>query len=194
MQIFASALNPQGRAGFVMSNASGDAGNAEKEIRKKMVDTGLVDIIISVGSNMFMNATLSCTLWFFDKRKKGSDRQNKILFINAQDIFTEIDRAHNTWTNEQIQEIADIVRRYRKEKGEAKYKDIKGRCKVVTLNEVRGNEYSLNPGRYVEIIEREISDVDFNARMKELMSMFSSLTKEAHELEKKIQEDWKKIL
>jgi type I restriction enzyme M protein len=143
---------------------------------------------------MFLNATLSCTLWFFDKGKAGTDRQKKVLFINAQDIFIEIDRAHSTWTEEQIQEIAGIARRYRKESGYEKYKDIKGRCKVAILDEIRANDYSLNPGRYVEIIEKEMDDVDFEARMKELMGEFTNLTAEAHTLEKKIQEDWKKIL
>lgn len=194
MQMFASALNPQGRAGFVMANSASDAGNAEKGIRRKMVETGMVDVIVSVGNNMFMNATLSCTLWFFDKRKTGTNRQNKILFINAQNIFTPIDRAHSEWTNEQIQEIASIVRRYREEKGEEKYQDIKGRCKVATLEEIRTNDYSLNPGRYVEIIEKEMSNVDFEARMKELMTEFTTLSKEAHNLEQKIQNDWKSIL
>jgi len=194
MQIFASALSPRGRAGFVMANSAGDAGNAEKEIRKKMVDAGFVDVIISVGTNMFLNATLSCTLWFFDKSKAGTSRQNQILFINAQDIFIEIDRAHSTWTDEQIQEIADIVRRYRKEEGRGKYKDIKGRCKVAVLDEIRANDYSLNPGRYVEIVEKEMDNVDFQARMKELMSEFTALTSEAHKLEKKIGEDWRRIL
>jgi len=194
MQIFASALNNKGRAGFVMANSAGDAGNAEKEIRQKMIDAGIVDVIVSVGNNMFMNATLSCTLWFFDKRKNGTDRQNKILFINAQDIFTSIDRAHNIWTDEQIQEIANIVRRYRKEAGEEKYKDIKGRCKVATLEETRVNDYSLNPGRYVEIVEKVMSDINFNARMKKLTGEFTDLTNEAHKLEEKIQEDWKTII
>lgn len=194
MQMFASALNSKGRAGFVMANAASDAGNAEKEIRKKMVNAGMVDVIISVGTNMFMNATLSCTLWFFDKRKSGSERQNEVLFINAQDIFTEIDRAHSEWTNEQIQEIADTVRRYREEKGEEKYQDIKGRCKVATLDEIHANDCSLNPGRYVEIVEKEMSDVDFDTHMKELMGDFTTLTSEAHKLEKKIQDDWKNIL
>lgn len=194
MQMFASALNPKGRAGFVMANSASDAGNKEKEIRKKMVDAGMVDVIVSVGTNMFLNATLSCTLWFFDKRKMGADRQNKILFINAQDIFVEIDRAHSTWSDEQIQEIASIVRRYRQEEGEGKYKDIKGRCKTATLDDVRANDYSLNPGRYVEVVEKEMSDVDFEARMKELMNEFTNLTAEAHKLENKITEDWKKIL
>ena len=154
----------------------------------------MVDVIISVGTNMFMNATLSCTLWFFDKRKAKTERQNKVLFINAQDIFTVIDRAHSTWTDEQTQEIAGIVRRYRAEEGYEKYKDIKGRCKAVTLDDIRANDYSLNPGRYVEIIEKEMDNVDFEARMKELMAEFTSLTKEAHGLEQKIIEDWGKIL
>lgn len=194
MQIFASSLSARGRAGFVMANSASDAGNKEKEIRSKMVDVGFVDVIISVGPNMFMNATLSCTLWFFDKGKIGTDRQKKILFINAQDIFTPIDRAHNTWTEEQIAEIASIVRRYRDEDGYGKYENIKGRCKVATLDEIKANDYSLNPGRYVEIIEKEMDDADFATRMKELMCEFSALTKEAHELESRIQADWKKIL
>lgn len=194
MQMFLSALSGKGRAGFVMANSASDAGNAEKEIRKKMIESGFVDVVISVGTNMFLNATLSCTLWFFDKGKIGSDRQNKVLFINAQDIFIEIDRAHSTWTDEQIQEIAAIVRRYRNEKGYGAYENIKGRCKIDTLDEIRANDYSLNPGRYVEIVEKEMSDVDFEARMKELMGEFDTLTQEAHTLEKKITEDWKNIL
>lgn len=194
MQIFASALSPRGRAGFVMANSAGDAGNAEKEIRKKMVDAGLVDVVISVGTNMFLNATLSCTLWFFDKSKIGTSRQNQILFINAQDIFIEIDRAHSTWTDEQIQEISHIVRRYRAEDGYGKYENVKGRCKTVTLENIKADGYSLNPGRYVEIVEKEMDDVDFQVRMKELTSEFTLLTKDAHAFEDKIQEDWEKIL
>jgi type I restriction enzyme M protein len=194
MQIFASALSKEGRAGFVMANSAGDAGNAEKEIRKKMIDAGLIDVIISVGTNMFLNATLSCTLWFFDKRKAGSDRQNKVLFINAQDIFTEIDRAHSTWTDEQIHEIANIVRQYRGEEGAGEYEDIRGRCKVAILKKIQENDYSLNPGRYVEIIEKEMDNVDFEKRMKELTEEFTTLTKDAHDLESKIQKDWKSIV
>jgi type I restriction enzyme M protein len=159
-----------------------------------MVEEGLVDVIISVGSNMFLNATLSCTLWFFDKGKKGTDRQNKVLFINAQNIFTEIDRAHNTWTDEQIQEIGGIVRRYRGEEGCEKYEDIKGRCSVATLEKIKENGYSLNPGKYVEIIEKEIDNVEFESRMKELSGEFKTLTQEAHELEKRIEIGWENII
>lgn len=193
MQMFASALNSKGRAGFVMANSATDAGNAEKEIRKKMVDESLVDVIISTPSNMFLNVTLSATLWFFDKSKKGTERENKVLFINAQDIFTPVDRAHNRWTDEQIQEISGIVRKYRNEEGARKYEDIAGRCKVATLDEIKENDYSLNPGRYVEIVEKEIDDVEFETRMKELSAEFKTLVKEAHDLEAKIVEDWKNI-
>lgn len=194
MQIFASALSLKGRAGYVMANSAGDAGNAEKEIRRKMVESGLIDVIISVGSNMFLNATLSCTLWFLDKGKKGTEREKQVLFINAQDIFTVIDRAHSTWTDEQIQEISNIVRRYRGEEGAGKYDDVKGRCKVVTLENISENDYSLNSGRYVEIVEKEIDNVEFEKRMKELMGEFTSLTKEAQNLDKKIVEDWNRFL
>lgn len=194
MQMFASALNSKGRAGFVMANSATDAGHAEKEIRKKLIDHELVDVIISTPSNLFLNVTLSATLWFFDKSKKGTKRQNRILFINAQDIFTPVDRAHNRWTDEQIQEIAGIVRRYRSEEGSGMYEDIKGRCKVATLGEIKENDYSLNPGRYIEIVEKEIDSVEFEARIKELTTEFKTLTHEAHELEKKIEEDWKKIV
>lgn len=191
IQMFASALSQKGRAGFVMANSATDAGNAEKEIRKKLIEQGLVDVIISTPSNMFLNVTLSSTLWFLDKGKKGSDRQNKILFINTQDIFTPIDRAHNRWTDKQIHEIAGIVRKYRKEEGAGKYEDVPGRCKVVKLEEVKDNEYSLNPGRYVEIVEKKMDDQEFETRIKELSAELTTLTQEAHELEKKISSDFK---
>lgn len=194
IQIFASSLNQKGRAGFVMANSATDAENAEKEIRKKLVDSGMVDVIISTPPNMFLNVTLSSTLWFLDKGKKGADRENKVLFINSQDICTPVDRAHNRWTDEQIEEIAGIVRRYRGEEGSGKYEDIKGRCKVATLEEIVKNDYSLNPGRYIDIVEKELDDVDFEVKMIQLQSEFTSLTEMAHQLETRIQEDWKKIV
>lgn len=193
-QVFANSLSANGRAGFVMANSAADANHAEKDIRKKLIEEDLADVMIAVGSNMFLNVTLSCTLWFFDKGKKQTDRKGKVLFINAQDIYTPVDRAHNTWTDEQIQEIADIVHRYRDEEGNGKYEDIKGKCKVATLDEIKANDYSLNPGRYVEVEEKEVDNVDFEARVKKLMDEFTSLTDEAHDLEKKIVKDWREIL
>ncbi|MDZ7808366.1 MAG: N-6 DNA methylase [Gracilimonas sp.] len=119
MQEFYAALNDKGRAGFVMANSAADARHSEQEIRKKMIEEGIVDVIISISSNFFYTVTLPCTLWFFDKGKQGTDRDNKVLFIDARNIYRQIDRAHRNYTPEQIDFISGIVRRYRGEEMEA---------------------------------------------------------------------------
>jgi len=112
ISLFATSLNSNGRAGFVMPNSASDARNSEYEIRKKIVDEGLVDCMVSIPSNMFYTVTLPATLWFFDKQKKEKD---KILFIDARNVYTQIDRAHREWSEEQVQNLACIVRLYRGE-------------------------------------------------------------------------------
>ena len=193
MQIFASALSERGRAGFVMANSAGDSGNKEKELRKKIIESGIVDVIISVGTNMFLNATLPCTLWFFDKAKSKVGRKDKILFINVQDIFTVVDRAHNTWTDEQISEIASIVSSYRGDHGSKPYENIKGRCAVASLKEIESQDYSLNPGRYIEIVDQVISKTDFKKLMTEYKKEFLTLSEESRKLEKSISANWDKF-
>jgi len=78
-----------------------------------------VDVMVSIGSNFFYTVTLPCTLWFFDKRKKGTDREIKVLFIDARNIYRQIDRAHREFTKEQLQFISNIVRQYRGEQNAA---------------------------------------------------------------------------
>ncbi len=193
IQIFLNALKDGGRAGFVMANSVSDAGHSEKDIRQKLIDDGLVDVMILVGPNMFYNVTLPVTLWFLDKGKRKTDRKDKILFIDARNIYKQIDRAHREWTNEQIEQIAEIVRSYRGEKGSQKYADIKGLCRIATLDEVVKEGYSLNPGRYVGTIELTQSDEDFESTVKALYGEFSKLTDEAHDIEKKIESNFKKF-
>lgn len=115
ISLFATSLNEKGRAGFVMPNSASDAGNSEYEIRKKIVDSGIVDCMVSMPSNMFFTVTLPATLWFFDKQKTTTDRRDKILFIDARNTFYQIDRAHREWKEEQIQNLTAIVRLYRGE-------------------------------------------------------------------------------
>ena len=86
IQIFLSALNSAGRAGFVMANSASDARQSELEIRKQMIEDRVVDIMIAIGSNFFYTVTLPCTLWFFDKGKKETTRKDSILFIDARNI------------------------------------------------------------------------------------------------------------
>ncbi|OGG90351.1 hypothetical protein A3H55_00805 [Candidatus Kuenenbacteria bacterium RIFCSPLOWO2_02_FULL_42_16] len=186
IQIFLNSLNDKGRAGFVMSNAAGDVGHSEKEIRKKLIDDKIIDVMIAVVPNMFYNVALSVTLWFFDKNKKQTNRKDKILFIDARNIYRQIDRAHRDWTDEQIEQIASIVRSYRNENGK-KYKDVKGLCKVATIDEVKKAGYSLNPGRYVGVTDNgNGDDGNFGEKIEKLHGELKGLTDEAHELENKI--------
>jgi len=192
IQQFLYSLNNKGRAGFVMANSASDARSSELEIRRKLIEAGIVDIMISIGPKFFYTVTLPCTLWFFDKNKK--ERKDKILFIDAKNIFTKIDRAHSEFIDEQIQQIADIVRKYRQEEGTGKYKDIKGLCKVATLNEIRANGYSLTPGRYVGVAEIEEEEYDFKERLLELNKELNNLNTKSKELATKINENLNAIL
>jgi type I restriction enzyme M protein len=115
ISLFATSLNENGRAGFVMPNSASDARGAQQEIRKKIVDSGIVDCMVSMPSNMFLTVTLPATLWFFDKQKVQTDRKDKILFLDARNVYHQIDRGHREWTNEQQQNLAAIVRLYRGE-------------------------------------------------------------------------------
>jgi len=192
IQVFLNSLNEKGRAGFVMANSASDAGHSEKEIRQKMIENGLVDVMVAVGPNMFYNVTLPVTLWFLDKGKNKTDRKNKILFIDARNIYRQIDRAHRDWTDEQIEQITSIVRSYRNENGK-KYKDVKGLCRVASIEEIKKAGYSLNPGRYVGVADNGGDDGDFEERIGDLHDELKDLTNEAHKLEKKTFENLKKI-
>ena len=117
IQAFYSALNSKGRAGFVMANSAGDAGGSELQIRRQLLEDRAVDVIVAVSPNFFYTVTLPVTLWFFDRGKRATDREDKVLFIDARKIFRQIDRAHREWMPEQIEFLANIVRLYRGRRG-----------------------------------------------------------------------------
>jgi len=194
IQTFLSALNENGRAGFVMANSASDAGNQEKEIRKKMIDEGFIDVMVSVSGNFFYTVTLPVTLWFLDKGKVETDRKDKILFIDARSIYNQIDRAHRDWTGDQIQQIAEIVRSYRSEKGSKPYEDVKGLCKVATTEEVAAQGYSLNAGRYVGVADKEEEEYDFNERLEGYHNELMDLNKESNVLIGRIDKNLTELL
>jgi type I restriction enzyme M protein len=109
INLFATSLKPKGRAALVMANSASDARNSEADIRKTLIEKNLIYAMLTLPSNMFYTVTLPATLWFFDKGKQD----DKILFIDARNIFTQIDRAHREFTEEQIQNIAVISRLHR---------------------------------------------------------------------------------
>ena len=115
IQLFHSALNEKGRAGFVMANSASDARTSEQELRRQLLESRTVDVMVAVGPNLFYTVTLPCTLWFFDKGKGKSARTGTVLFVDARHIYRQVDRAHREWTPAQIGFLANLVRLYRGE-------------------------------------------------------------------------------
>jgi type I restriction enzyme M protein len=209
IQLFYSALNEAGRAGFVMANSASDARGSELDIRKQLIQTGSVDVMIAIGPNFFYTVTLPCTLWFLD-RGKPQARRDKTLFIDARRTYTQIDRAHREFTPAQVEFLANVVRLYRGREIETAqgsadlmaqhfpdgtYQDVPGLCKVATLDEIEAQGWSLNPGRYVGVPEREEDeDFDFAAALTALHEELEVLNAEAHELEEHIGENVAQLL
>lgn len=109
INLFATSLKSKGRAALVMANSASDARHSEADIRKKLIENNLIYAMLTLPSNMFYTVTLPATLWFFDKGK----RDDRILFIDARNIFTQIDRAHRQFSEEQVQNIAMISHLYK---------------------------------------------------------------------------------
>ncbi|MEX1183992.1 MAG: class I SAM-dependent DNA methyltransferase [Gemmatimonadota bacterium] len=214
IQLFHSALNATGRAGFVMANSASDARSSEQDIRRQLIEDSAVDVMVAVGPNMFYTVTLPCTLWFLDRGKAGTSRADTVLFIDARHIYRQVDRAHRDWTPAQIGFIANVVQLYRGEdldlihggdKAEAKlrevfgespnYGDVLGLCKAVTLEEIEAQGWSLNPGRYVGVAPGEdVSDEDFRAQFEALSEELVVLNVQARELEETIARNVAEIL
>lgn len=109
---FASALNQNGKAALVMANSASDAGKSELEIRTKMIEEGIISQMVTLPSNMFNTVTLPATLWFFDKNKPNTNKKDEILFIDARNVFTKVDRAHRKFSEEQIKNLGIITHLY----------------------------------------------------------------------------------
>lgn len=196
IQTFYSALNEHGRAGFVMANSASDARGSEMEIRRQLIEDRCVDVIVAVAPNFFFTVTLPVTLWFLDRGKRGTDRKNQVLFIDARNIYRQIDRAHRDWTPKQIEFLANIVRLWRDEEPEftqgsdelllehfpdKSYVDVAGLCGVAGVDAIGNEGWSLNPGRYVgHASTRE--DVDFKVRFESLAESFEQLKSDAARL------------
>jgi len=209
IQIFYSALNENGRSGFVMANSASDARGSEQDIRKQLIKAGAVDVMVAVGSNFFYTVTLPCTLWFLDNGKAKTPLKEKVLFLDARHIYHQVDRAHRDFMPDQIEFLANIVRLYRGEQIETtngssqmlrekfpdgKYHDVPGLCRVASLSDIEAQGWSLNPGRYVGVAEREADDFDFKERLEELNEELETLNAEARVLEEQITENVSKLL
>ena len=214
IQLFHSALNATGRAGFVMANSASDARSSEQEIRQQLIEDKVVDVMVAVGPNLFYTVTLPCTLWFLDGGKADTPRADTVLFIDARHVYRQVDRAHRDWTPAQISFLANLARLYRGEdldltyggdEAEAKlqevfgkkpaYADVPGLCKAATLEEIEAQGWSLNPGRYVGVAPgEEVSDEDFREQFEALSEELEALNAQARELEETIARNVAEIL
>ena len=137
---FYAYLNDHGRAGFVMASSATDSANKDRDIRERLVRTGDVDVMVSVGNNFFYTLSLPCSLWFFD-RNKHADIRDKVLFIDARNYYTVVDRTLNEWTEWQLRNLQAIVHLYRGEKEKyqqllADYRAVLGDTTVASAQEV----------------------------------------------------------
>jgi type I restriction enzyme M protein len=198
IQLFANSLNENGRAGFVMANSASDVRHSEGEIRRKLIERGLVDVMIAVGPNFFYSVTLPVTLWFLDRGKGETARAKQVLFLDARQIYRQVDRAHRDFSEEQVEFLANVVRLYRGEEPEfaagenvlfgehfpdGRYADVKGFCKVATIEEIEARGWSLNPGRYVGTEVEELDDEVFEEKLATSHAELRALGATAKELE-----------
>lgn len=199
---FATALNETGKAALVMANSASDAGGSELEIHKKMIQDGIISQMVTLPSNMFSTVTLPATLWFFNKQRTQKD---EILFVDARNIFTQVDRAHRKFSDEQIKNLGIITRLYEgdseafwqlvdeyKKAGkqeevdwllerwpEGKYRDVIGLCKVAKItgeDGIEDNDWSLNAGRYVGVVIEDDGMTSEEFR-QEMLSLNSEFSK-----------------
>lgn len=208
--LFNAALSDTGRAGFVMANSASDAGGSEREMRRKLIESGAVDVIISTSPNMFFTVTLPVTLWFLDKGKRNSERADEVLFIDARHIFRQVTRAHRDYRPEDIEFLGNIVRLWRGEEeeleagssdrmtetfGDEGYRDVPGLCKVASRAEISAQDWSLNPGRYVEAAPGEHpDDEDFRERLEALQEELEGLNAQAAQLQVEIAQNVAEVL
>ncbi len=208
--LFYAALKPTGRAGFVMANSASDAGGSERELRRKLIETGAVDCIVAVGPNMFFTVTLPVTLWFLDKGKAKGPRGDQVLFVDARHLFRQVTRAHRVFDPDQIEFLANIVRLWRGEAVEAetgsaarmseafpekKYRDVPGLCYVAARKEIAAQDWSLNPGRYVGVAPgQKQEDEEFRAKLEALQERLEELNIEAAQLQARIAQNVTELL
>ena len=145
---FYAYLNDHGRAGFVMASSATDSANKDRDIREKLVLTGDVDVMVSVGNNFFYTLSLPCSLWFFDKSKR-LENKNRVLFIDARNYYTVVDRTLNEWSEWQLKNLQAIVHLYRGE--QEKYKSLLNDYKESILSSV--NELDDKAMPFSELID-----------------------------------------
>ena len=194
VQHFIYHLSPNGKAGFVLAKGSlTSQTGGEGEIRKNIIEAGLVDAIVNLPPKLFLNTQIPASLWFLSKKEGGLNKrahEGEILFIDAKDLGHLINRRNLEFSDEDIKKIVDTFHHW--QKGDKEYKDIPGFCASVPIKEIAENGYVLSPGRYVGIPEEE-DDFDFPTKFKELKERLEKQMQKEQELNKRILDNLEKV-
>jgi type I restriction enzyme M protein len=193
-----------------MANSASDASGSERELRKKLIESGAVDCIVAVAPNMFFTVTLPVTLWFLDNGKASGPRGDQVLFIDARHLFRQVTRAHRLFDQDHIEFVGNIVRLWRGEKveteagsaermrgvfPEGRYRDAPGLCKVATREDIKAQDWSLSPGRYVGVtLGTRQDDGEFKTRLEALQEELEGLNIEAETLQTRIAQNVAELL
>lgn len=190
VQHFIYHLAPEGIAGFVLANGSMSSNTGgEGEIRRAIIEAGLVDCMIALPGQLFYTTPIPVCLWFVARNKRNGkfrDRSNQTLFIDARKMGQLVDRVHRELSDEEITRIANTYHAWRGEKGAGKYEDVPGFCKSATIDEIKGHGYVLTPGRYVGAEAVEDDGEPFEEKMKRLTGRLAEQFAESALLEKTI--------
>jgi type I restriction enzyme M protein len=200
IQHFIHHLSPMGVAGFVLANGSMSTQTSnEGEIRKALIEAGLVDCIVALPGQLFFTTQIPVCLWFLARDKKDKKRRNRAgetLFVDARKMGRMVDRIHRELADEDIQKIARVYHAWRGGKSLlslASFADIPGFWKSVKLDEICSHGYVLTPGRYVGAEEIEDDGEPFEQKMKRLTAALEEQFAESAKLEKAIRGNWEAL-
>ena len=185
-------LAPNGSAGIVLANGSLSTNTSnEGEIRKNLLEADMVDAIVALPDKLFYSTGIPVSLWIMNRNKKDNPkfrtREHEVLFIDARQLGEMIDRRHRELTEEDISKIAETYHKWRNVDGE--YEDIKGFCKSAKIEEIRGHEYVLTPGRYVGIEDVEDDGIPFGEKMENMTAELAELFAKSRHLEDEIRKN-----
>ena len=191
VQHFLYHLAPRGIAGIVLANGSMSSNQSgEGEIRKNIIEAGLVDCIIALPGQLFRSTPIPACLWFLSRgRLKGENRncQGETLFIDARKLGHMLDRTRRDLSPEDIAHVADTYHAWRVIEGSTEYEDVPGFCKTASLDEIRKHGHVLNPGRYVGAAPQEGDDESFEEKMSRLAVQWREQQTEARRLNAEIE-------
>ncbi len=195
LQHFYYKLSPSGTAAILMANGSMNSNTSgEGEIRRNMIDGGIVDCMVALPGQLFFNTMIPVCLWILARDRtnhKFRDRSNEILFIDARSLGSMINRRNKILTDEDIAKVAGTYHAWRGEGGV--YEDTPGFCKAATLDEVIQNGYVLMPGRYVGTEEAEDDGIPFEEKMTVLTQRLAEQFEQGEVLKQRIIENLEEL-